>query len=42
MDVIYLKNFIVVGMLTVYAIILHSQFKKMQWMKSKEKEIKRV
>lgn len=38
----YPYHFIVVGMLTVYAIILHSQFKKMQWMKSKEKEIKRV
>ena len=38
----YPYQFIVVGMLTVYAIILHSQFKKMQWMKSKEKEIKRV
>ena len=38
----YPYHFIVVGMLAVYASTLHFQFKKMQWMKSKEKEIKRV
>ena len=38
----YPYHFIVVGMLTIYAIALHSQFKKMQWMKNKENEIKKV
>ena len=38
----YPYHFIVVGMLTICAIALHSQFKKMQWMKNKENEIKKV
>ena len=38
----YPYHFMVLGILVVYSIALHSQFKKMQWMKNKEKEIKKV
>ena len=36
------SHFMVLGIVVIYSIALHSQFKKMQWMKNKEKEIKKV
>ena len=36
------SHFMVLGIVVIYSIVLHSQFKKMQWMKNKEKEIKKV
>ncbi len=36
------SHLIVLGIVVIYSIALHSQFKKMQWMKKKEKEIKKV
>ena len=38
----YPYHFMVLGILFVYSIALHSQFKKMQRMKDKEKEIKKI
>ena len=38
----YPFHFMVLGILVIYSIALHSQFKKMQWMKNKEKEIKKI
>ena len=38
----YPYHFMVLGIVVIYSIVLHSQFKKMQWMKNKEKEIKKV
>ena len=35
-------HFMVLGIVVIYSIALHSQFKKMQLMKNKEKEIKKV
>jgi len=35
-------HFMVLGIVVIYSIALHSQLKKMQWMKNKEKEIKKV
>ena len=36
------SHYMVLGVVIIYSIALHSQFKKMQWMKNKEKEIKKV
>ena len=36
------SHFMVLGIVVIYSIALHSQFKKMQWMKNKEEEIKKV
>ena len=36
------SHFMVLGIVVIYSIVLHSQFKKMQWKKNKEKEIKKV
>ena len=36
------SHFMVLGIAVIYSIALHSQLKKMQWMKNKEKEIKKV
>ena len=36
------SHFMVLGIVVIYSIALHSQFKKMQWKKNKEKEIKKV
>ena len=36
------SHFMVLGIVVIYSIAIHSQFKKMQWMKNKEKEIKKV
>ena len=36
------SHYIVLGVVIIYSITLHSQFKKMQWVKNKEKEIKKV
>ena len=36
------SHFMVLGIVVIYSIALHSQFKKMQWMKNKEKEIKKI
>ena len=36
------SHYMVLGVVIIYSITLHSQFKKMQWMKNKEKEIKKV
>ena len=38
----YPYHFMVLGIVVIYSIALHSQFKKMQWMKNKENEIKKV
>jgi hypothetical protein len=38
----YPYHFIVVGMLTIYAIALHSNFKKLQSEKLKEVEVKKI
>ena len=36
------SHYMVLGVVIIYSITLHSQFKKMQWIKNKEKEIKKV
>ncbi len=36
------SHYMVLGVVIIYSIALHSQFKKIQWMKNKEKEIKKV
>ena len=36
------SHYMVLGVVIIYSITLHSQFNKMQWIKNKEKEIKKV